>query len=79
MTKKFTVKDTNGRVLFKSEAAETDISAKKLNIQSKRSSINDVTALDGQRFSDDRIYISIKKRDSGGVSKIIQNVVTPRP
>jgi len=37
MTKKFTVKDTNGRVLFKSEAAETDISAKKLNIQSKAS------------------------------------------
>ena len=54
MTKKFTVKDTNGKVLFKSEAAETDISAKKLNIQSKRSSINDVTALDNQRLCDDK-------------------------
>ena len=54
MTKKFTVKDTNGKVLFKSEAAETDISAKKLNIQSKRSSINDVTALGNQRLCDDK-------------------------
>ena len=36
MSKKFVVKDATGKIIFKSEAEEANISAKKLNIQSKQ-------------------------------------------
>ena len=34
MSKKFTVKDTNGKVVFATEADETDIASRRINIQS---------------------------------------------
>ena len=50
MSKKFVVKDGSGKIIFKSEAEEANISAKKLNIQSKHGSGESIKSFIQWRF-----------------------------